>query len=212
MERCSNRVTVGLIDSHEVVRAGVRTALSECSNLDVVWEVGPEGATSEIPDPSPHVLIFDPDAFEPPCGPAAARKSGNAPPPGLVAFADHASPEQLRNALRLGAKAYVLKSDPATILPMAVQAVASGRYFISPGLSDVVRDIVLTGGQASLTNRERTILSLIGEGHSSKSIANRLGLSARTVEVHRLHLMRKLGARSSAELVRLAIRHGLLTT
>ena len=77
-------------------------------------------------------------------------------------------------------------------------------------MSACLRDVLLTWGESALTVRERVVLSRIADGKSTKAIAQELGLSPRTVEVHRLHLLRKLEAHSSAELVRNAIRRGLL--
>ncbi|MCX7669202.1 MAG: response regulator transcription factor, partial [Anaerolineae bacterium] len=120
-------------------------------------------------------------------------------------------------ALRAGALAYVLKESSSNDLVYAIREALAGRYYLSPPLSE--RSIVTylekarAGAQTMhepLTTREREVLKLIAEGYSSPEIAERLVLSPRTVETHRANIMRKLELRSTADLIRYAIRHGII--
>jgi DNA-binding NarL/FixJ family response regulator len=129
----------------------------------------------------------------------------------------HDSNHVIREVLRSGAKGFVLKTDADQDLIEAVEAVAQKRHFFTKRVADVVLEGYLTGRNANdkedkvkLTTREREILSLLADGISSKQIALKLNISVRTVESHRIHINRKLGFGSIAELVRYAIRHGIV--
>jgi DNA-binding NarL/FixJ family response regulator len=104
----------------------------------------------------------------------------------------------------------VLRSDPTILLVMGIRAVAADRTFLTPSLSDVLRRTLLKPDVDPPTTRERQILALLAEGQTNKHVAKTLGLSVRTVEVHRMALMRKLGAHSAPEMMRVAIRRGLV--
>jgi DNA-binding NarL/FixJ family response regulator len=119
-------------------------------------------------------------------------------------------------ALRSGAAGYVCKTAPAQELIQAIDAVRSGRSFVSPAVAEHLVSAI-TGprgaadrGQGELTSREREVLQLVAEGFSSKEIAHQLGVSTRTVETHRARVMEKLGIHKASGLVRFAIREGLL--
>ena len=112
----------------------------------------------------------------------------------------------------LGAAGFVLKHSAPAELVLALRAALQGRPFIPP---DLAAELVRTAGQAAdpvaaITPRQREILELLAQGKSAKEIASALGLSARTVEDHKYRLMESLGIDNSAELIRFAIRHGLV--
>jgi DNA-binding NarL/FixJ family response regulator len=129
----------------------------------------------------------------------------------------HTSEEYVLRALRAGCAGYLLKRSAVSELEVAVRAVARGETYLSPAVSkQVVDDYVgRTGGAAdpidALTPRQREILQLVAEGNTSKEIAERLGLSFKTVEAHRAQIMERLGVRDLAGLVRFAVRVGLVT-
>ncbi len=128
----------------------------------------------------------------------------------------HGDPPFVQSAVSLGAEGYLLKNGPASEVLEAVRAVVSGGSYFSP---PVAREIVdqlrqpQRGGDpfSLLSSREREVLHLIAEGLSAKEIATQLGISTKTVEAHRTSLMRKLNVRKATELVRYALRHGLVS-
>jgi len=127
----------------------------------------------------------------------------------------HADIEYVRRALALGAAGYLLKSSPRAELELAIRAVERGDVWLTPSVSKSVVAALVRGEDPGehwelLTPRQREVLQLVSEGHSSKEIAYRLGLSTKTVESHRAQLMKRLGVHSTAELLRSATRLRLL--
>jgi DNA-binding NarL/FixJ family response regulator len=129
----------------------------------------------------------------------------------------HASEPYVMEALRSGAVAYVLKDASADELVQAVRAVASGRRYLSPALSERAVDTYVQKAREAepathevLTSREREVLQLVAEGYTASDIGARLGLSPRTVETHRASVMRKLGLHTRTDLIRYGLRHGIL--
>ena len=129
----------------------------------------------------------------------------------------HTSEEYVLRALRAGCAGYLLKGSAVAELENAVRAVARGETYLSPAVSRHVMDdyVRRTGGAAdpieALTARQREVLQLVAEGHTSKAIAERLGLSFKTVEAHRAQIMERLGIHDVASLVRFAVRMGLIS-
>ena len=116
-------------------------------------------------------------------------------------------------ALRIGARGYVLKTQAGTDLVAAIQHVNRGEVYLSPKISKAVVQSYLSntaGPNGQLSVRERQVLQLVGEGHSTKKIATLLGISVKTADTHRAKLMDKLDIHQTAGLVRYAIRNGLL--
>ena len=135
----------------------------------------------------------------------------------IVFLSMHANEAYVVEALRAGATAYVLKESGANELVQAVRAAAAGRRYLSPSISEQALKEYLRKTEKSgpdplrtLTPREREVLHLTAEGRSSAEIAERLFISARTVETHRANLMRKLGVRNQKELIRFAAQHGII--
>jgi len=128
----------------------------------------------------------------------------------------HGDPPFVQSAVSLGAEGYLLKNGPATEVLEAVRAVVEGGSYFSPPVAKEIVEQLRTPQRAGdpfsvLSTREREVLHLIAEGFSGKEIATRLEISTKTVEAHRTSLMRKLGVRKATELVRYALRHGLVT-
>jgi two-component system response regulator NreC len=116
-------------------------------------------------------------------------------------------------ALKAGVRGYVLKAQAAADLMRAIDEVLRGAIYLSPGISRIVVDAYLNKGTAvdePLSHRERHVLQLVAEGHSTKEIALELGVGFKTVESHRTRIMRKLDIHNTAGLVRYAIRRGLV--
>lgn len=129
----------------------------------------------------------------------------------------NSSEEHVLQALRAGAAGYILKTVSAGELEFALKAVSQGQTYLSPAISNtVINDYLRRVGEPlgladRLTPRQREILQLVAEGHSTKEIAHKLGISVKTVEMHRSQLLRALGVRDVTGLVRFAIRAGIVS-
>jgi DNA-binding NarL/FixJ family response regulator len=137
-----------------------------------------------------------------------------AQPPRIIALSMHADRQFVQGMLRAGATGYLLKDSAFEELADAVRRVADGQVYLSPAIAGVVVESLQSdsgNGQSddTLTAREREVLQLMSEGHSTKEIARQLHISVKTVETHRRHVMRKLDIFSVAELTKYAIRNGL---
>ena len=131
----------------------------------------------------------------------------------VLALSMHKDAVYVREILRAGARGYLLKDSADADLIAAVRAVAKGEGYLSPGVSDAVLSDYrrhVTDPLDLLTSREREVLQLIAEGKTNKEIATSLNLSVYTVEAHRGRLMEKLNLHSTGELVRFAVRSGLI--
>lgn len=202
-----------LADDHQVVRQGFR-ALLDSQGFEVVAEAadGREAIRlAEIHHPDvavldlsmPHLNGLD----------AAADIRRRVTGVRLILLTMHQDEHQIVAALRAGIRGYVLKSQAAKELTQAIQEVANGGMYLSPGVSRVVVDAYLAGRNTPadpLAPREREVLQLVAEGRTSKEIASALGLSIKSAESYRARIMAKLDIHDTAGLVRYAIRHGLI--
>jgi DNA-binding NarL/FixJ family response regulator len=193
-----------LADDHPLVRSGVRAALEAQGGLRVVAEAEDAAAALDLARRlKPDLVLLDlsmpGDAFA-----ALARLARLCR---VVVLSMHGAPEHIRMALALGARGYVLKEDSPRELARVLRDALDGR---PGGLSARAGRALRDGAGSGLTAREREVLALVAKGLTSRQLASRLGISARTVETHRQRLMRKTGARNVAELVRLALSQGFL--
>ncbi len=210
--------TILLADDHHIVRQGLRVLLEAETDFDVVAEADNGLAAVELVERiQPDVAIVDlmmPDLNG--LG-VASHISQRAPTTSIVILSMHANEAYVLEALRNGVGAYVLKDSRANDLVHAVREVTAGRRYLSPPLSERAIAAYLEKAQTTtldpyetLTNREREILQLTAEGHSATEIASRLSVSPRTVDTHRTNLMRKLDLHTQTELIRFAIRRGII--
>lgn len=212
-------IRVLLADDHALVRAGLRSLLASMDGVEVVGEAADGHDALRLAGTlRPQVILMDIampglNGLE-----ATARITrGGARAPRVLILSMHVSEEYAAQAFRVGAAGYVLKDAAPTELEQALRAVARGEMYLSPAVSrHVVEDYRRLLGDvpdplARLTPRQREILQLVAEGLSTKEIAQRLPLSAKTVESHRGQLMQRLGIRDLAGLVRFAIRVGLVS-
>jgi two-component system response regulator NreC len=210
------RIVLG--DDHPVVRKGLRAILEGEPDLEVVAEASDGLQTVRLVERlKPDVLLVDlmmpgMNGLE-----VARQVTTRSPGTRIVLLSMHAAEGYVMEALRSGAAGYVLKDASADELVQAIRAVVSGRRYLSPVLSERAVDTYVQkateAGPAThemLTGREREVLQLVAEGHTSSEIGARLGLSPRTVETHRASLMRKLGLRTQTDLIRYALRHAIL--
>lgn len=209
------RPRVLLADDHRIVAQGLKSILSTEFDLAGVVEDG-QAMVDAAKTLHPDVIVADVtmpllngiDALE------RLRQEGVKVPVVFLTMHGHAG--YARRALRAGAAGYVLKHAAPEELVQAIRAALAGGTFVSPTLARAVFEATENGiadaGErvALLTPHQREILRMLADGLSAKEIAKKLDISSRTVESHKYTLMESLGAQSSAELIRLAIRHGIV--
>lgn len=208
--------TVLIADDHGIVREGLRRLLESETDIDVVGEAGDgEELLRQCERLRPQVVILD--ITMPKLGglETLERLRKSHPSVKAILLSVHSDPPFVQSAVSLGADGYLLKNGPAADVIEAVKAVIRGGSFFSPPIAKEIVEQLRTpqrGGDpfSLLSVREREILHLIADGLSAKEIANNLQISTKTVEAHRTSLMRKLGVRKATELVRYALRHGLV--
>ncbi len=210
-------IRVLLADNHTLVRAGLRALLQNIEGIQVVAEAGDgREALHLIAVHQPDLVLMDIAMPEMNGLEATAHVVKEFPQVRVIILSMHANEEYVLQALRTGAMGYVLKDAGIGELELAVRAIASGETYLSPAVSKhVVADYVRRVGSESssleqLTSRQREILQLITEGRTTKEIADLLYLSVKTVETHRMQLMKRLDIHDVAGLVRYAIRMGLV--
>lgn len=206
-----------IVDDHNLVRAGIRRMLDGLlPSMEIVGESGNgREALRMIVDNNVELLITDlsmPD-IEGACLIRRAKK--RAPNLRCVVLSMHTTRDHVVAALRAGADGYVHKNASAGELQDAVQSVASGATYLHPSIAGSVVDLLRESDGSGdpidqLTSRQREVLKLIAEGCTTKEIADRLNVSAKTVETHRTQLMDRLDIRNIPGLVKLAIRKGLV--
>jgi DNA-binding NarL/FixJ family response regulator len=208
-------ISVFIADDHAIIREGLVQLLQLNSDLAVVGTCGDGRESLErILELQPDVAILDIsmpglNGIE-----IAAQLSERESPVAVVILSMHSSPEYVFRALEVGARAYLQKESAAIEIVEAIRAVHAGRRYLSSRIAGIVADQVgRPAGQSplqSLSKREREILQLVAEGHSSSQIGLRLHLSPKTVDTYRSRLMQKLGVSDVVSVVKFAIQHGLI--
>jgi two-component system response regulator NreC len=213
------KVRVLVADDHTILRAGLKMMLNAQPDIEVVGEASDgHQAIAEAQRLAPDVIIMD--ITMPDCNGIEATKQVKRlmPETRVLVLTMHENEEYLFQMLRAGASGYMLKEAADTELISAIRVVSSGRFYLSPSAqSMMVSDYlqrVHTGEErdsySALTEREREILKLVAEGYTNNQIGERLFISPKTVDTHRTHIMDKLNLHSRAELVKYAMRRGLL--
>lgn len=203
-----------LADDHSVVRSGFRALLTAQWDMEVVGEAsnGRE-AVGMAEKLTPDVVLMDVTMPELNGIEATRRITKASPRTRILALSMHKDAVYVREILRAGAKGYLLKDSDEKDLLTAVRAVALGQAYLSPGVADAVLDDYrkhVTHPIDLLSSREREVLQMIAESRTNKEIASALHLSVYTVEAHRGRIMEKLNLHSIGELVRFAMRNGLI--
>jgi two-component system response regulator NreC len=208
-----------LVDDHEVVRSGLRMLLESAGGVEIVGEAGTaREALEQVNAVRPDVVIMDiglPDLT----GIEAAREiRALRPETAIVALTIHEDQEYFFKMLEAGATGYVPKRAAPEELLTAIEAAAAGEVYIYPSLAKyLVKDYLSQEPQLKasraldgLTGREQEVLAQLAEGASNTAIGEALGISPKTVARHRENIMRKLNLHSRSELVKYAIRKGII--
>jgi DNA-binding NarL/FixJ family response regulator len=211
-------VTIVLADDHGVVREGLRAVLGAEADLRVIGEAssGLE-ATRLVERLEPDVLVLD--LMLPGLGGLEVTRQirKRSRKTRVVILSMHANEAYVLEALRNGAAGYVLKDASAAELIKAVREAVAGRRYLSPPLSNPAIEAYAQKMQGdvediyeTLTTREREVLHLAAEGYTNAEIGKRLFISPRTVEIHRASMMQKLAIRNQTDLIRYALKRGIL--
>jgi len=210
-------IRIILADDHKITRQGLRSLLEAIADMEVVAEAeNGRGAVELAKQFSPDVIIMDvsmPDLN----GVEATRQIlADNPAVRVVALSMHSDTLFVSEMLKSGAGGYLLKDCAFEELEQAIRTVMQGKSYLSPSISGVVVEDYLhrlgreeVSALQVLTDREREVLQLMAEGQSTKQIALKLHISAKTVETHRRQIMNKLDLHTVAELTKYAIRKGL---
>lgn len=212
-------IRVVLADDHHLVRQGMDALLEKAEDIKVVGQAAfGEEALDLVERLKPAVLVLDIampglDGLQ-----VIGRVQASGTATRVVILSMYSAEALVARALRAGASGYLLKGSAPEELPLAIRAASRGEVYLSPAIAQIVvlgyLDARRPGGGGGLagrlTPREREILQLVAEGHSSPAIAESLQVSLKTVEKHRSSLMAKLGVHNAAELIRVAVRHRLV--
>jgi DNA-binding NarL/FixJ family response regulator len=207
-------IRVLIADDHGIVRSGLRMLLERQADMEVVGEAGDgvealEATQSEHPD----VAVLDVSMPRMTGLQAAREVRAHSPDTRVLLLSMHEDERYFFEGLEAGAAGYVLKRAADTDLINAVRTVAAGHTFLSDGAQEGLMREWLEGGSEPddpLTPRELEVVKLIAEAYTNRQIAETLTLSEKTVESHRSNVLSKLGMRDRVELVRYAIRRGLV--
>jgi DNA-binding NarL/FixJ family response regulator len=212
-------VRILLVDDHDIVRSGLRALVEGTPGLQVVGEArdGAE-ALSRVRDLKPDVVVMDLSMPGMDGATATERIVRDHPGARVVALTAHEDRAHLARLLQAGAAGYVLKRGAVDELVRAIRVVAQGGVYVDPALAGRVLSRGVRSGRLAptavtdqLSEREEDVLRLIAWGNSNKEVADRLGISTKTVETYKSRISGKLGLRSRTEMVRYAVERGWLT-
>jgi DNA-binding NarL/FixJ family response regulator len=209
-----------LADDHDLTRAGLRYLLEKQKDWNVCGEAPNGRAAVELAEElRPDVAILDMSMPELNGVEATRQILKKLPRTKVLIYTMHETEAIIIEALDAGASGIVLKSDAGENMVTAVESVVRGRRFFTPHVAETVVEAYLTkkagtagdpGGHVVLTTREREVIQLLAEGKSNKEVANCLSISTRTAEGHRAEIMKRLKIGSLAELIRYAVRNGIV--
>ena len=212
-------ITVVLVDDHHVVREALRKMLEAEKDFQVIGEAGDGlGAMREVEIKKPDILVCD-LMMNGMNGLEVTRQLGKrCPKTHVVILSMYGDESYVHEAMHAGAKAYVLKEATANELVVAIKEANIGRRYLSPPLSERAIDAYIhrtedtvLDSYDTLSSREREVLHMAVQGDTNADIASKLYISRRTVEVHRASMMQKLGLHNQTDLIRYAIKRGILS-
>lgn len=206
-----------LVDDHELVRRGIRSLLEAEDDFEVCAEAADgRQAVDLVVELAPDVVVMDigmpgMNGIE-----ATRRIRKTSRRTEVLALSLHESEHFAREVLAAGARGYVFKSDAAQEVVQAVRSICAKKRYLTKRLAENAERLGLLEKKSnakvgsSLTRREREVMQLVAEGHSNRAISDLLKISIKTTETHRARIMRKLGLKSVADLVRYALREGVI--
>lgn len=220
-EMHEDSITVCLADDHAILRHGVEALLTREPGIKVVGEASNGHETLKIVEITrPEILLLDIAMPKLNGIEVSKRIRKNFPKIKIIILSMHDNQEYIYELFSCGIYAYLLKEVLATDLITAIKAVHNGEYYMSPSISKKVikgylfmkegKDSYNPLSKTNLTSKEREILQLIAEGYSSREIAKLINTSAKTVDTHRNNLMKKLEIHRKSELIKYAIKHGII--
>ncbi len=212
-------VTVLLVDDHPMIRQGLRNLLSGVSDFQVIGEAS-DGieAIHKLELTKPDILVLDLMMTNLNGLEVLSQVKKLSPATHTIVFSMQRAEAYILESLRAGADGYVLKDTGPAEIVKAIHSVLQGNRYLSERLSERLEAAELRGEDSpldlyqTLTTREREILQMVAEGRSSTEIGDKLVISPRTVEIHRSKFMKKLGLRNQVDLIRYAIKRGILPT
>lgn len=210
------KIRVLIADDHAIVRDGIKALLNLADDIEVVGEAGDgREAIARVAALEPDVVVMD--IAMPGLGglEATIEIKRTHPRTKVLVLSQYEDREYIRRFLKIGVSGYVLKKSAGTDLTGAIRAVFRGGLVLDP---EVAREAMQDAGRAngttdpyeSLTDREKQVLKLVAEGHSNKEIADLLTISVKTAMSHREHVMDKLGLHSRTDLIKFALREGII--
>ena len=214
-----DRIRIVIADDHSIVREGVRMILSGQEDFEVVGEASTgREALAQARALRPDVVVMDISMPDMTGIQATGEIRKELPSVQVLGLTMHEEESYVFELLKMGAAGYVLKRAAAEDLVAAVRAAHRGEAFLYPSVAKMVVQDYLQRASAKekekaldgLTEREREVLTLIAEGLTNQAIASKLFISIKTVQTHRAHIMEKLNLHDRTELVRYAIRKGLI--
>ncbi|MBU1138297.1 MAG: response regulator transcription factor [Proteobacteria bacterium] len=220
MESAQDQYRILLADDHVLIRHGIRNIISNNPALRVIGEVGDgEELLVFLERMVPDLLILD-ISMPKLTGIEAVGKVKKAyPHVKILMLTMHKNKQYFYHAMSAGADGYLMKEDSDEELLLAIKRIRDGKSYLSPFLSQDFADDVISAYRnnrsspfETLTTREKEVLNLVVEGHTSRAMADILHLSPRTVDHHRASLLRKFGMKNSVDLVNFAVRNGFVAS
>lgn len=208
-----NKIRLVLADDHPMIRAGFKTLLAQSDDFEVAGEAeNGQELIRVVGAVNPDVTLVD--VHMPGTNGLEALEKLHAQFPHIkfIVLTMHEEREYVQKALKAGADGYLLKNIEREELENAIHTVFKGGKYFSPEITAVLADSVARPSSevGEITPREKEVLTLVAAGHSTKQIADQLGISTRTVETHRINMLKKMEVSNSAELIRKAFETGLL--
>jgi DNA-binding NarL/FixJ family response regulator len=212
-------IQVIIADDHTIVRQGIRSLLEKIEDIRIVGEAATGQEAVELAEKlKPDVVIMDISMPRLDGAQASQRILAMDSPPAVIILSVHSDTILAQKLIRIGVKGYLLKKSLAEELLLAIRSAAQGELYLSPAIADSVMTSLMEQPADSapqnpadlLSPREREVLQLIAEGYTNNAIAQALSISVKTAEKHRANLMAKLNVRDLPNLIRTAMKYGLI--